>query len=169
MDIFGSTDPKKMPLHHFYGAQEIDYATAIRANTTVQDCSVCPRHWYIDARFRCADCGAEFLWSAQEQRAWFETYRFWVDSQPRHCRDCRTKRRNILHLRQEYDALVGSARSGGTPEQKQQIVEIVGALEDYFGRIPDKLKETRDLFQKQVANKTRNARNASPITARDGV
>ena len=160
MDIFGDTDPKKIPLHFFSGAHEIDYATAIRANTAVQDCSVCPRHWYIDARFRCPDCGADFLWSAQEQKAWFETYRFWVDSRPRHCRDCRAKHRNILHLRQEYDALVSSARSGGTPDQKQRIIEIIGALEDYFGRIPDKLKETRDLFQKQVANKILNDRNA---------
>ena len=160
MDSFGSTDPKKMPLHHFYGAHEIDYSTAIRANTAVQDCSICPRHWYIDARFRCAECGADFLWSAQEQRAWIETYRFCVDSQPRHCPDCRTKRRNIHHLRQEYDALVSPARSGGTLNQKERVIEIVDALEDYFGRIPDKLTETRDLFQKQVAKITRNDRNA---------
>lgn len=150
MDIFGDTDPKKMPLHLFHGAHEIDYSTAIRANTAVQDCSVCPRHWYIDARFGCADCGTEFLWSADEQRVWFETYRFWVDSQPRHCRDCRAKRRDALNLRQDYDSLVASARSRGTPEQKQRVVEIVDALESYLGSVPDKLSETRRLFQQQL-------------------
>ena len=49
------------------------------ADTSRQDCSVCPRHWYIDARFRCVECGADFLWSAQEQQIWFETYRFSED------------------------------------------------------------------------------------------
>jgi len=153
MDIFGSTDPKKMPLHLFSGALDIDYSTAIRANTAVQDCSVCPRHWYIDAHFRCAECGADFVWSAQEQQAWFETYRFWIDSHPRLCRPCYAKRRNALHLRQEYDSLVASARSGGTPEQKAQIIEIVDALESYLSCIPDKFTETRDLFKKQIAKK----------------
>ncbi len=151
MDTFGSTDPKKMPPHLFHGAHDVDYATAIRANTAVQDCSICPRHWYIDARFHCAECGADFLWSAQEQRAWFETYRFWVDSQPRLCRPCSAKRRNVLHLRQEYDALVTSARAGGTPGNKARIIEIVDALESYFSRIPEKLTETRELFRRQLA------------------
>lgn len=140
-----------MPGHFFSGAHEIDYSTAIRANAAAQDFSVCPRNWYIDARFRCAECGADFLWSAQEQRTWFETYRFWVDSHPRLCRDCRAKRRDALLLRQEYDALVASARSGGTPGQKQRVIEIVDALEQCFGCVPDKLAETRDLFHKQLA------------------
>lgn len=151
MDIFGDTDPKKMPLHFFSGSYELDYATAIRADTSRQDCSVCPRHWYIDARFRCAECGADFLWSAQEQQIWFETYRFWVDSSPRLCRACRAKRRDAIQLRQEYDSLVASARSGGTPDQKQRVVAIVDALESYFGSVPDKLSETRSLFQQQLS------------------
>jgi hypothetical protein len=155
MDTFGSTDPRKMPLHLFHGAHDFDYSTAIRANIALQDYTVCPRHWYIDARFRCSECGADFLWSAQEQRTWFETYRFWIGSQPRLCRECRAKRRDATHLRQDYDALVGAARSGGAPEQKQRIIEIVDALESYFGSVPDKLTQTRDLFRNQLV--TRNS------------
>jgi hypothetical protein len=160
MDSFGSTDPKKMPLHLFSGAHDLDYSTAIRANTAVQDCSVCPRHWYIDARFRCTECEADFLWSAEEQRVWFETYRFWVDSRPRHCRDCRAKRRDAVHLRQEYDALVNTARSAGTSDQKRRTIEIVDALESYLGRVPDKLSQTRELFRRQLAKQNPNERSA---------
>ena len=155
MDIFfGETDPRKMPGHFFHGACAIDYPTAIRANTAAQDDSVCPRHWYIDARFRCAKCGEDFLWSAQEQRTWFETYRFWVDSLPALCRDCRAKRRAAAGLRKEYDASVGAARARGTPAQKRRIIEIVDALDGYFGRIPRKLAEVRELFRKQLAEHT---------------
>ena len=153
MDIFGDTNPEKMPLHFFHDAYEVDYATATRANISAQDYSVCPRHWYIDARFRCAACSADFLWSAREQQMWFETYRFWVDSHPRLCRDCYAKRRNATELRQEYDALIGDARSGGTPEQKRRVIEIVDALESYFSRVPDKLSQTRELFQSQLAKR----------------
>jgi len=160
MDSFGSTDPKKMPPHLFAGAHDLDYSSAIRANTSVQDCSVCPRHWYIDARFRCADCGCDFLWPAAEQRIWFEIYRFWVDSQPRRCCDCRAKHRDAVLLRQEYDALVSAAYRADASDQKRRIIEIVDALESYLGRVPGKLSQSRDLFRRQIAKQHPNEPSA---------
>lgn len=149
MDYFGDTDPRLMPWHLFFPAIGIDYSTAIRANVQAQNYTVCPRHWYIDVRFRCDDCDSVFLWSAQEQRTWFETYRFYVDSRPKICRDCRAKHRTALELQKEYDALVGSARSGGDAEQKRRIVQIVDELESCLQRLPEKMRETRDIFRKQ--------------------
>ena len=151
MDIFGSTSPKKMPLHFFWKAIDIDYSTAIRADITTQDYSVCPRHWYIDARFQCCTCNKEFLWLVEEQRTWFEIFHFYVDSNPNLCQDCRAKRRDAVQLRQEYDALVNTARSSGSTEQKQRIVEIVNELEAYWSCVPDKMKETRETFQGQLS------------------
>jgi hypothetical protein len=151
MEIFGDTDPKKMPRHFFWGAIAIDYSTAVRADITAQDFTVAPRHWYIDARFRCADCGSEFIWPASEQKTWFETYGFYVDSQATRCRDCRVKRRDAVQLRKEYDALVSEARSHGTVEQKQRVVQILDDLEDYWRVLPQRMGETRDIFRKQLA------------------
>jgi putative zinc ribbon protein len=150
MDIFGNTDPKKMPSHFFEGALDIDYSTAIRADITAQDFSVAPRHWYIDARFRCADCGSKFVWSASEQKVWFETYRFYVDSQATRCCVCRANRRDAVQLRKEYDALVSDARSHGSAEQKQRVIEILDDLESYWRVLPDKMRETRDAFRRQL-------------------
>ena len=93
MDHFGDTDPKMMPSYLFFGALNIDYDTAVRADITKQDFSVCPRHWYVDATFKCEDCGSEFLFSAKEQEFWYETRRFYVDSQPKRCAACRKKER----------------------------------------------------------------------------
>lgn len=152
MDYFGDTDPKMMPWHLFSPAIEIDYSTAIRANVEAQNYTVCPRHWYIDVRFRCAACDVEFLWSAEEQRTWFETYGFYVDSRPKLCRDCRAKRRDALQLCKEYDALVGAARSGGDADQKRRIVQIVDELETCLHGVPEKMRETRDIFRKQLGN-----------------
>src|SRR4030095_5274460 len=91
---FGKADPKEMPLYFFFGALDINYSSAVRADIGAQDYTVVPRYWCIDATFRCADCGFEFAWSAQEQRVWFETYRFYVDSRATRCPPCRAKRRD---------------------------------------------------------------------------
>jgi len=151
---FGYTDPRQMPPHFFWGNLGLDYSTAIRADHVAQDFTVAPRHWYIDARFRCDACRAEFVWSATEQKAWFETYRFFVDSHPRHCHSCRAKRRDAVQLRKEYDALVGGARSHGSAEQKLRVVQILDELEIHWSILPDKMRETREVFRKQLKTHT---------------
>lgn len=93
MDIFGSADARKMPPHFFTDAISIDYATAVRADISKQDYTVCPRHWYVNAVFKCVDCATEFLFSVQEQQFWYEDRRFYVDSYPKRCPDCRKKER----------------------------------------------------------------------------
>jgi hypothetical protein len=93
MDIFGDTDPKKMPRHLFSDLRSMDYSTATRADVARQNYSVCPRHWYIDAIFKCVSCGEDFLFSVSEQRFWYESRRFYVDSRPIRCVACRKKER----------------------------------------------------------------------------
>lgn len=151
MDYFGSVDPKNMPPHFFCGTLGLDYSTAVRANFHAQDYTVAPRFWYVDARFRCSSCKTEFVWSADEQKTWFETYRFYVDTFPTRCRDCRASRRRAVRLGQEYAAKVAQARSHGTSELKQRIVEIIDELEAYWGRIPNKVRVTREIFLKQLS------------------
>ena len=150
MDIFGNKDPKKMPQHLFSGALAIHHETAVRSNIEKQNYSVCPRHWYIDADFKCDRCAKEFTWTAKEQKAWFEDYFFWVDSQPRHCRECSGELRRLLELRKEYDATIGAARDHGTPDQKSRIIQIVSELQHVFGRLPEKMTETKELFEHQT-------------------
>ena len=150
MDYFGETDSRKMPKHLFWGAIYLDHETAIPGNPKKQNFTVCPRFWYLDADFLCDGCRQEFTWTAGEQKAWFEDYFFWVDSQPRHCRKCRASRTHLSQLRKEYDASVAEARNHGTVDQKRRIIEIVAELEAAFGRLPEKMLETRDLFEHQL-------------------
>ena len=151
MDVFGSTNPEKMPHHFFFGALAVHYKTAVRASVDKQNYSVCPRYWYIDAEFECERCGNDFMWAAEEQKAWFEDYFFWVDSHPRHCRECRAALRHLGELRREYDATVAKARDYGTVDQKKRIIEIVDELQQHFGKLPEKMTETLELFQRQIA------------------
>jgi hypothetical protein len=162
MDIFGNTHPKGMPPHLFYPALAVHYETAVRANTEKQNCSVCPRHWYIDADFRCERCRQEFTWTAGEQKTWFEDYFFWVDSTPRHCRKCRGELRRLGDLQKEYDATVAAARNHGTLNQKSRIVQIVSELQRAFGKIPEKMADTMELFQRQLKKQEEQSGEANP-------
>jgi len=150
MDFFGKTDPRQVPKHLFRHALEIDYQSAIRGDPDKQNYTVCPRHWHMDATFPCDACSCTFTWSAKEQQRWFEEWNFWIDSAPRHCPDCRKERRALLAAKQDYDQLVGKAREGGSLEEKQRVLQILGELEAGLGQLPDKMLETRRVFHIQV-------------------
>jgi len=151
-DSFGDTDPKKMPLHLFFGARNIAYATAQRADISQQNYSVCPRHWYIDATIRCCDCLQDFAFSASEQRFWYEDRKFYVDSFPKRCAACRRKERTRLEHRQRYDAIIETALARNAPvDQKQQVIAIIDELEEAEGDLPEKLKQNRETLLAQLA------------------
>ena len=82
-----------MPAHFFYSAR-VDYSTAVRADISKQNYSVCPRHWYLNAETICTDCSEPFIFSASEQKFWYEDLYFWVDSFPNQCPNCRKNRRD---------------------------------------------------------------------------
>ena len=138
-----------MPPHFFYGAIDLDYNTAIKADTNKQNYSVCPREWYIDAKFNCNGCHNPFLWSASEQKAWFEDYQFWVDSYPTHCKECRKEKRELKKIRQEYDRLVSNARSSKEIRIKKKVVDLISSLEMSL-KLPDGIIKTKKDLLRQI-------------------
>ena len=81
-----------MPLRFFPDANP-DYSTAVHADISKQNYPVCPRHWYVDAETICTDCSEPFIFSASEQKFWYEDLHFWVESFPKQCPPCRKTRR----------------------------------------------------------------------------
>src|ERR1043166_2407644 len=106
MDGFGQQNPKGMPPHFFLRAVRMDYETAQRADFEKQNYTVCPRFWYIDAAFLCEDCGQQFVFTAEEQRFWYEERGFYVDSTPNRCVSCRKANRTRLDLKRQYDTSI---------------------------------------------------------------
>src|SRR5262252_5563508 len=47
--------------------------------------------YYEDMRFRCRDCGAECVWTAEQQRLWYEEWGGPVQSTAVRCRACRQR------------------------------------------------------------------------------
>jgi hypothetical protein len=72
-------------------------------------CDFMPYFAFIDAERMCEDCGQRFLFAATEQRYWYETLKFWVQSRPKHCLPCRRARRT-----RNREALEEQARRRGS-------------------------------------------------------
>jgi hypothetical protein len=51
------------------------------------------RGYYVDLPFRCKDCGKEELWTATQQKWWYEVAHGDVWTMATRCRPCRRKER----------------------------------------------------------------------------
>ena len=151
MNGFGSDNPREMPAHFFYRSVRIDYDTAVRSDPAKQNCSICPRYWYVDVIFLCDRCGAEFVFSAAEQRVWYEDYGFWVDSVPRHCLMCRRDLRSLKAVRQEYDQSVTHVLEHGDLESKKRLAGVIDQLCEFGGELPPRINENRRRLANQIA------------------
>jgi thiol-disulfide isomerase/thioredoxin len=150
-DSFDNSDPRKMPPYRFGGAIPLDYSSALRADTSKQNFSVCPRWWYVDAAVHCESCGNTFVFGAVEQRFWYEDLAFWVGSWAKHCPNCRREFREVKSLRQEYDRDVETGLARDTaPDRKQRLVDVVDALDKGGVQLPEKVRENRDVLMKQL-------------------
>jgi len=78
--------------------------------------SYSPPLYYEDVSFKCRDCGAECVWTAEQQRLWYEQWGGSVQSTAVRCRACRQRvRREKIEQRkhmQEMALKKGSKRAG---------------------------------------------------------
>ena len=154
MDTFGDTDPQLMPSHLFWNCIYLDYSTAIRADISKQNYSVCPRHWYIDATFYCTHCKKNFCFTITEQKQWYENQKFWIDSIPKQCKDCRRQIRRKKSLQREYDRNVLHALKSDDMTQKQRLIDIIDELSSFVASLPTALIESRSTLARQIAKKS---------------
>jgi hypothetical protein len=74
---------------------------AVRGDVRKQHyCPVChvPKYFYQDITKTCLQCGADFVFSASEQKYWYESLKFHFDSVAVRCAECRKKRRSEKNL-----------------------------------------------------------------------
>jgi Probable zinc-ribbon domain len=154
MKDFGEDDPREMPAHLFAGALHLDYASAVRANPEKQNCSICPRHWYLDVAFACEHCGERFFFTADEQRVWYEEYGFWIDSRPKHCPNCRRTLRHLKAARQEYDRSIDEALRSENAELKERVAAVIDRLYELGGELPPRINENRRRLARQLVKNT---------------
>ena len=159
MTDFGRDDPREMPAHFFQGCLRVEYGSAVRADPDRQNRSICPRHWYVDAIFPCDRCGAEFAFSAAEQRVWYEEYGFWIDSRPKHCLACRRELRDLNAARQEYDRRIEDALRSPDMELKKHLASVIDQLCELGGELPARIRENRRRLAGQLERAERDGAN----------
>ncbi len=49
--------------------------------------------YYVDRAFTCRSCGAEDLWTAKQQKWWYEIAKGNINTTAKYCRACRQERR----------------------------------------------------------------------------
>jgi hypothetical protein len=88
-------DPRFGPKEYYDAVTAGMPAGAIPADLTAQapNNSYSPTYWYTDREFRCADCGRPEVWTAEQQKWWYEVARGPIDSTAVRCRACREARR----------------------------------------------------------------------------
>lgn len=77
----------------------LDNGRAILADAKKQKyCDYWPYYAYRDEPNICAACGTNFVFEATEQKYWYETLQFWVQSYPKYCKGC-YKQREFKNLK----------------------------------------------------------------------
>lgn len=97
--------------YHYY-TYDLDFAPdlpigAVRGDVRRQSyCPMChvPRYFYVDQDRRCVQCGEDFVFSAREQKYWYESLHFHFDSVAIRCPRCRGRRRTEKALREQMSA-----------------------------------------------------------------
>ncbi len=139
-----------MSPHFFWGNLELDYSSAVKADTSRQkDCSF-PRDWYVTATFRCIHCGVIFSFTTDEQKTWYEEYKFFVDSRPVRCLHCRRELRHLAELRQEYDRTITTTLAGQDLCLKQRLAAILDELVASDPHLPDQMQINRKTLAGQI-------------------
>jgi hypothetical protein len=102
---------------------------AIRGDPSRQSyCSVLhtPKYFYLDEDRECVDCGEAFVFEAKEQRYWYETLQFNLNSVAVRCPRCRGRRRRTA----EYGRQVGLAREAvaADPQDPAPYLDLAEGL-----------------------------------------
>ncbi|MET3497345.1 zinc-ribbon domain containing protein [Variovorax boronicumulans] len=90
--------------------------------------------FYVARPFTCRDCGAEQVWTARQQKWWYEVVHGPIDSRAVRCLACRRARRERLRhagpgaslLREQSDRL---RALGATKPDAQSAAEVEAALQ----------------------------------------
>jgi hypothetical protein len=108
-------------------------AHAVPGDPSKQDfCSAhhLPKYFYVDEEKVCVQCGQPFIFTAHEQKFWYETLRFNFSSTAIRCQKCRRQRRNGRSLQHQLSVALRLADE--QPEDPVALVTLARATAEYF-------------------------------------
>jgi len=130
--------------HNWACAECIETGRAIVAQPDRLNVSMGPVHFaYFDRQRQCAECQQPFVFSAHEQKYWYETLQFMTRSTAKHCKRCRRNRRRRKTLQKQLQAALDALRpdDGDSLRQVAAIYEDMGCIKkaaEYLARSKNK-------------------------------
>jgi hypothetical protein len=98
---------------------------ALPANPSLQRYCDTPVYLaYFDKICHCEDCGEDFVFEASEQQYWYEQLRFWVQSHPKQCKQCRHRRR----AKKEATQYLSRASAQLDPQDVGQLLSMASCF-----------------------------------------
>lgn len=104
---------------------------AVRGDVRKQNlCFSChsPKYFYVDQYQVCIQCGKDFVFSAAEQKFWYETLGFYGTSVAIRCKECRRKKRTEASLSQQLQVIKKALKKN--PKDPALLLELAGTIVD---------------------------------------
>jgi Probable zinc-ribbon domain len=141
------------------GAVEGDVAQQVYCHS----CHV-PKYFYVDEPRRCIQCDERFVFTAREQKYWYETRKFNFHSVPVRCAACRRQRRSEHALREQ----VATARRAvaSTPDDPGAQLALARALVELHERTNTGRMEDAVAAARKAARLWPNAPDLAELEAR---
>lgn len=92
-------------------------------------CNV-PMYFYVDKPTQCLQCGRHFVFTAKEQKFWYEQLRFYGTSTAIRCPACRRQRRSEANLRQQIAS--AKQRLDSNPSDVQALFDLSASTLRFF-------------------------------------
>lgn len=121
----------------------LNHGRALEGNPEAQlYCDFDPYLAFFDLTNVCLKCNREYIFRKEEQKYWYETLKFWVQSKPNHCPMCRQDRREEKILNMELSTLL--------KEKEKLTVVDMERLSEIYAEInkPDKSNYYKNLVKK---------------------
>lgn len=89
-----------------------------------------PKYYYEDKERKCVQCGENFVFSAKEQKYWFETLQFNFNTEAIRCLSCRKQKRSEKALVNELALLKKSHKEN--PKDPYIMLEMARVICTFF-------------------------------------
>ena len=113
-------------------------------------CDFDPYLAFFDINKTCENCAKEYVFTKEEQQSWYEKLRFWVQSKPKYCTDCRKIKRQTKKMNKELSDILSKKESLGI-EEMERLSEIYKEINR-----PDRSKYYLNLIRKNKRKMTTN-------------
>jgi gamma-glutamyl-gamma-aminobutyrate hydrolase PuuD len=110
----------------FGNLHEINRSDVLPGQSGAQNYTVVGIQWHIGVILRCKKCRKTFEFTAEEQRHWYEKLRFWADSVPVECFECRGASRTIVNFHKRLSKVLATKEM--TIGDYNEIVAIAEGL-----------------------------------------